>query len=297
MNFRIAASQLFVLAGIVALIVLVSLVWRRKVPEGRGGLLDALRLVTSQAAYFVPVAMTTTLVTVAAFALNRVPNNPWLTSDYGTGSQILFLLLISAGVAGQIGLLEGHRDGVPRPGPDEFVRGVRDHLLTIAAGNAAVMLVASWLLPEFGGGLYGASPVAYVILCAPFFAIAPLAGAASRHPGRPVAALAESVAIALRRPWPTLRVFAVQACVVTVATGIVAGSGRYFPWGAESGWNSFTHGTPLGFHLYPLAELCRHSDLARFVTIGAGLTSPVFVTAYWMISNKARVPEAQAETA
>lgn len=114
------------------------------------------------------------------FGLARVPS---------VLARWLILLPVAAALAGQIGLLESTADG-DAPSGQRMLRGVRDHFVTMFVARA-LLAIAVFVIASRPGST---DELLLPLLLVPGVILAPVIGAASRSPGRPLSALYQGIA-------------------------------------------------------------------------------------------------------
>jgi hypothetical protein len=182
------------------------------------------------------------------------------------------LLVVAAGLAGQIGLLEAHRAG-QRPGSRRFMRGVADHTLTLGLGKIAIAAALSWISRLHPAG------IGWVLVLVPSVLLAPLLGTSARHPRDPARAFAACLSIAGKD-------LAAVGRIVTAQGLFVFGVFELYdllvhPWGLSPGLLGFSS-SALSYNHFPLVLLFDARPL-DWVAIGLTvLASSVFVTAHFL---------------
>ena len=101
----------------------------------------------------------------------------------------LIVLPVAAALAGQIGLLEAAADG-EAPSGRGMLRGVRDHFVTMFVARA-LLAMAVFVIGSRPGATYD---LLLPLLLVPGVLLAPVLGAASRSPGKPLLALYHGIA-------------------------------------------------------------------------------------------------------
>lgn len=260
----------------------------------RGRMFEALRLTFSQPAFLVPAAMVTAALVLlmqrgSAFdTLHENPFGAYLAQRYGRALRInwVALLLVAAGLAGQIGLLRAHAAG-RAVGSRAFADGVVDHVLTIALGKLAIAGLLYWI------SMLQPQTLGWVLVLVPSVLLAPLLGTTARHPRDPAAAFAACLSISSRTVAGVGRVVTAQALFlfgVFRLYDLCGHSLELMP--SLLGFSS----SALSYNHFPLLLLF-HGGLLDYVAIGVTvLGSSVFVTAHFLGVTKGYTSEAEAVT-
>ena len=98
---------------------------------------------------------------------------------------LALLAFSSAGLAGHVGLLEATRNGEV-PGPDGFIEGVKRHTLTFFAAKVAIAALVYLTAQDIRNRMMWQSEL-WLPFALPSLVLAPIVGAASMKPGRPIA--------------------------------------------------------------------------------------------------------------
>ncbi len=240
---------------------------------------EALQLVVSAPGFLVPAAMVAMLVTFLAHQdiSANTNENPW-GSPLGPPGFINWILLgITAfAIAGQIGLLEASARGL-RPGSDAFIGGIRQHVGTILVGKLLLSLMTYVLLLMFAPQGLG-----NVIYIAPSILLAPLIGMASKHPGRPVRSLKETLSFAQENMSSVARLVTGQALFLF---GLF-----YIHEQVLDGHHSITllghSNSVLSYNPFPYALMQETPFYTISMVALSAFASTVFVTAHWLGMHK-----------
>jgi hypothetical protein len=192
---------------------------------------------------------------------------------FAEGSWLVFGL-VAAAIAGQIGLLEAVARG-GRPDAEALVAGVRRHFATIAIAKVLVAVAArvvmGWTHPSEREG-------ALIFLLVPSLLLAPVLGIASRHPGRPIRALVETLRLSSRNVfavgWPLIGQTAVLVGLVALVHSVPFLGTPVSLFGLNASAISFNH--------YPFAAEALRHWAGLVATAAAVFASAVFVTAHWL---------------
>ncbi len=284
------------LAALVALTFAVVWAVRQGSPrvDGRGSILGSLGLIFSKPAFLVPATMTATIVGIIVAATYIAGDNFWLRTDDGpTMATLLGIsVVISAGIAGLIGLLEAHQAG-KQPDSNAFLWGIGDHFFTIFL---AKVLLAGWFAQfRFHPPMHW-RPEAMIIMV-PAIMLAPVIGTATRYPRRPFQAILASATTAIAHPIATLRVFAAHALLLVAAVEIFDSThAAYHMWSNDQAyWLAIVHGSHLSFNLFPFLAAAATPE-TLLISVPLILLSTVCLTGYWTIANGTTRREPAVET-
>ncbi len=167
-------------------------------------ILRATRLMVSAPAFLVPAAMaslgTVFLLLLSNDSSHILSESPfgltqalWQQLDAGVNlsrARLNFwlLLLASLCLAGQVGLLQSHREG-NKPGSAAFLSGIRRYGLTILGGKLLLVAGVTFICRMVNID----SPLSMIFLVVPGLLLAPLPGAAALHPHNPLHALRDTL--------------------------------------------------------------------------------------------------------
>lgn len=262
--------------------------WCIGILAGRGRTREALRITFSAPAFLVPAAM----ASVGCWALLEagigVAHESPFGLEYaksrglGTAENLMALALVAAALAGHVGLLAALRSGRPADG-QAFARGIRDHFLTFALGKVALF-----------AGIWGLSTMRpsgplLVLYLVPNLLLAPLPGAAARHPRRPLDALASTLRTTSDHFNGVGNVvfgqilFAVGAFYAACKLANTKANFDHLAYGAST----------LGYGFFPFGGLFRFDLAAVAIALGA-VASSVFVTAHFLCAEDGYASETDA---
>ncbi len=272
-------------------------------------MLNPLRLTSSAPAFFVPAFMTTTVVGVALAVIDANSRAPWLAD----GAEGLLLhaglcLVVAAGIAGQIGLLEAFRRR-ERPGPEGFLDGIRRFTMTIFIAKLAITgMMAIWIHRHDPWSLYydyepyylalrGGSVHAptWLMLILPSLLFAPIVGTAARY-RNPVRALFAALATTIRHPIRVGGIFVLQFALLAGALAILQENLYWREDPQIVRLAVLAHGPTLSFHMFPFVVFLEREAGALLCLILVPL-SAIFTTAYWSLTADAPGTERAADPA
>lgn len=239
---------------------------------------SALQSVLRRPAILVPAAMTTAGIWILMTwvfdpTLHENPFGLEFARGLGRGRRAnwLVLALVAGGLAGQIGLLEAVERGRRCDG-FAMLQGIRNHFATFflaKVGIAGGAWLVSAVVPPRDPLL-----IAYVV---PSLFLAPVAGTATRHPGRPLPALRDALAMASRDMfavgWPVL-------AQTMLLLGIAFLVGRLASSPIPPELLTFSS-SAVSFNHAPFLLVQAPAIAATIATAASVFGSAVFVTVHW----------------
>lgn len=253
----------------------------------------ALGLVKRFPALLVPTAMAATaaLLATSFHGAPALTEQPILLVDlFGAAAwpAVVWFVAVSAAFAGQIGLLDAIDAGRP-PDGDAFLRGIRSHTATMILarlGIAGSLALIAWFLPTLRGpGL---------ILCVvPSLLLVPAIGVASRHPGRPITALRETLSFSHTRLGAVGGPLMGQMLLLIG----VAYSRSLFDSHHADFHDVALYSSGLGLNVFPHAIVADSPLAAIVATLGCMAGSMLFATAQWIgVRHGYEAPDLEALT-